>query len=89
MKIYKKNKKVESIVEETHKAVDAMPAPSEVDMAKDEGITRKTLDTVKQAMGIVIKRVGFGTGSQCFWQLEDQKDDPVVSQPIDSHSMGT
>ena len=81
MKIYKKNKKVESIVEETHKAVDAMPAPSEVDMAKDEApeemdetkvqFTEEEIMTLKDVLPKIVQLL---TGEATIELIEDDEE---------------
>jgi len=45
---------------------DATDATSE---AIAKGITAKTLRDAREALGVVVKRVGFGAGSKFVWSL--------------------
>jgi hypothetical protein len=81
MKIYKKNKKIESVLEKTHKAEDAMPAPTEVDKAVDVApeemddttiqFTEEEIMTLKDVLPKIIQLL---TGEATIELIEDDED---------------
>jgi hypothetical protein len=75
MKIYKKNKRVE------HKAVDAMPTPTEVNMAKDatpeemdETTIQFTEEEIMTLKDVLPKIVQLLTGEATIELIEDEED---------------
>jgi hypothetical protein len=81
MKIYKKNKKIESVLEKTHKAKDAMPTPTEVDKAVDVApeemddttiqFTEEEIMTLKDVLPKIIQLL---TGEATIELIEDDED---------------
>jgi hypothetical protein len=81
MKIYKKNKKIESVLEKTHKAEDAMPAPTEVDKAVDVApeemddttiqFTEEEIMTLKDVLPKIVQLL---TGEATIELIEDDED---------------